>query len=212
MNFSDFKNSIPFLQKSILGGVQTQFQLAPTYRKPYDLAKVKANNPTKAAVLVLFYPNANNKTSFVLTKRADYDGHHANQISFPGGKHDPKDNQLIDTALRETKEEIGISIAATSIFKKLTEVFIPPSNFIVQPYLAYIDSTPKFSINYEVDQIIAPTIVDLMDVNNQKTTLIQSTQGKNLDTPYFSLQGEIVWGATAMMLSELRDLLLKTPL
>jgi len=209
MFFSDFKNRIGLLQKLTLGGESAQFQLAPAYRKPYDLKKVKAKNPTKAAVLILFYPDSNHKTSFVLTKRADYDGHHANQISFPGGKQDPQDKQLLDTALRETKEEIGVSVSATTIFKKLTEVFIPPSNFIVQPYLAYIDSTPKFTINYEVEQILSPTIYDLLDVRNQKITHIKSTQGENFETPYFSFQDEIVWGATAMMLSELRDLLQK---
>jgi len=209
MLFSKFKNSIPFLQDAKLGGITSQFNLAPSYRQPYDLERIKAKNPTKAAVLIIFYSDPDNNTVFVLTKRANYDGHHANQISFPGGKQDSADLHLIDTALRETKEEIGLHIPSKSVFKELTQVYIPPSNFIVQPYVAILDQSPIFNTNYEVEEIITPKLADLLKFENLKTSKIQNSSGHFLDTPYFLLQDEVVWGATAMMLSELRNLIQK---
>jgi 8-oxo-dGTP pyrophosphatase MutT (NUDIX family) len=207
MLFSDFKNSIPLLQQANLGGITAQFQLAPAYRKKYDLDKIKANNPIKASVLIILFPNSMNEACFVLTKRADYNGHHSKQISFPGGKQNIDDKSLLDTALRETYEEIGVTIKSEYIFKKLTEVYIPPSNFLVHPFLAILDTTPKFKTNYEVASIITPKISDLLDLDNQKEAQVQTTNGKVIDTAYFALENETVWGATAMMLSEFRDLI-----
>lgn len=210
MLFSTFKNRIPYLQETIIGGITTQFKLAPSYRKPYNLMRIKAKNPVKAAVLIIIFPDSKNNTAFILTKRPNYDGQHANQISFPGGKQNPEDLHLLDTALRETKEEIGLDITSKSIFKKLTEVYIPTSNFMVQPYLAILDMTPNFTTNYEVEKIVTPTLFDLLNNKNQKITHVKTSDGRFLETPYFSLENEVVWGATAMMLSELKDLIQKT--
>ena len=209
MFFSDFKNSIPIIQKARLGGIKEQFHLAPNDRKRYDSSIIKANNPTKASVLIIFFPNSVGQTSFVLTKRADYDGHHSKQISFPGGKQDINDPDLLTTALRETHEEIGLTIKPEAIFKKLTEVYIPPSNFIVEPYLALLNHEPHFTTNYEVDALITPKLSDILQHKNQKITHVEASNGKIIETPYFALNNEIVWGATAMMLSELRHLILK---
>ncbi len=209
MLFSDFKKNIHIIQKTRLGGIKEQFQVAPNYRKQYDLKKIKAKNPTKSSVLIILFPNSTGQTSFVLTKRANYDGHHSKQISFPGGKQNLNDKNLLETALRETHEEIGLEIKPETIFKKLTEVFIPVSNFIVQPFLALLNYEPHYTTNYEVDAVFTPSLDDILQLKNQKITQVKTSDGKTVETPYFALNKEIVWGATAMMLSELRHLILK---
>ena len=207
MLFSDFKNTIVKIQKSTLKGLDAQFQLAPTYRKRYDLERVQASDPTPASVLIIFFENDENNTSFVLTERANYNGHHAKQISFPGGKKDINDTNLINTAIRETSEEIGIFIEPTDVFKELTEIYIPPSNFLAHPFLALYEGKPKFQKNYEVASILTPTIADLQDSDNIQIRKVNIGANKQIETPCFLFNNQIVWGATAMILSELRELL-----
>lgn len=207
MLFSEFKTYIPKIQNTVLGGLDAQFKLAPIYRKKYDLNKIQANNPTLAGVLIVFFANIDNQTSFILTERANYNGHHANQISFPGGKIDRKDNNLIDTAIRETSEEIGLIVNPSDIFRELTEVFIPPSNFLAHPFLAIYEGHPVFTTNYEVEQILTPSMSDLLDDKNKQLRKVSLPSGKQIETPCFVFDNCIVWGATAMMLNELHELL-----
>jgi len=209
MHFNTFIHNIPKINESELGGLQVQFKLAPEYRKQYTLTDIQKNKPREAAVLVLFFPDKDHQTSFILTERASYEGHHAGQISFQGGKKSHTDTSLQKTALRETFEEIGVKVPEKKVIKKLTQVYIPPSNFIVTPYIGFIDRTPVFQTNYEVKQVITPLLISLLDSNSIKTRWIPSVSGKRHRTPYFSLQNKIVWGATAMILSEVIDLLKK---
>ena len=141
MNFSDFKTQIPSLTTLKLGGLESHFALAPALRLGYDAAKIQANAPKKAAVLALFYPDEKNNTRFLLTKRASYQGTHSAQISFPGGKIEDSDLNLEHTAKRETFEEIGIPHSEIQIIRELTDVYIPPSNFLATPFLGIC--TPK---------------------------------------------------------------------
>lgn len=210
MLFSEFKNIIPQIQDAPLGGLDAQFKLAPEHRKKYDLNKIQASNPTLASVLIVFFANAENQTSFVLTERANYNGHHANQVSFPGGKKDVNDSNLIDTAIRETREEIGLEMKSTQIFMELTEIFIPPSNFMAHPFLALYEGTPIFEKNYEVESILTPTINELVNSKSIEMRTVSVGSGKQISTPCFVFENKVVWGATAMIISELRELLLKS--
>ncbi|WP_372745877.1 CoA pyrophosphatase [Lutibacter sp.] len=209
MDFTYFKNNLNKLNTFQLGGIDAQFKLAPKIRTKYKDEFIYANNPKKAAVLVLFYPNENNETTFLLTQRAEYNGTHASQISFPGGKFDTKDDSLEKTALRETYEEVGVEINHISIFKQMTDVYIPPSNFIVTPFLSTINFKPNFIKNHEVAELIHISLTDFLDENNVTTDVLSTSYAKNMIVPCFKLNNYVVWGATAMMLSEIKELIKK---
>ncbi|MDP2089514.1 MAG: CoA pyrophosphatase [Flavobacteriaceae bacterium] len=207
MQFDFFLSNISKLKKLPLGGLDSQFKMAPELRKLFDKEKIKRLNPKKAAVLVLFYPNQSNETMLLLTKRAKYNGTHSAQISFPGGKHEYADILMKNTALRETNEEIGINKEDVHLIRTITEVYIPPSNFCVTPFLGHINYHPFFYKNDEVENVIEVKLADLMNINNLSTIKLNTSYAKNTEVPCFKLNGEIVWGATAMMLSEINDLI-----
>lgn len=207
MQFDFFLSNISKLKELPLGGLDSQFKMAPELRKLFNEIDIQQRNPKKAAVLIIFYPNDSNETMFLLTKRAKYNGTHSSQISFPGGKHEYSDILIKTTALRETNEEIGINKEDIHLIKKLTDVYIPPSNFYVTPFLAYMNYHPFFYKNDEVESIIEVKIADLLNLNNLSTINLNTSYAKNIDVPCFNLNDEIVWGATAMMLSEIYDLI-----
>ena len=207
MNFNQFKKQIEALKVSKLGGLEAQFKLAPELRLRYNADKIKARNPKKAAVLALFYPNKNNETTFLLTERASYKGTHSAQISFPGGKIDDTDFNLQETALREAFEEVGTLPATIEIIRELTDVFIPPSNFLATPFIGFVDKKPRFNTNYEVAKTIEVLVEDLLNETSLSTVNISTSYMRNMDVPCFKLNDYIVWGATAMMLSEIKELL-----
>ena len=211
MNYNDFKNKIAHLKAHELGGLKAQFNLAPKQRLKYDAALIRASNPRKAAVLALFYPNDQQKMCFLLTQRARYKGTHSAQISFPGGKSDSIDTNLQATALRETFEEVGVPEKTIKIIRELTDVFIPPSNFLATPFLGFIDKKPSFNLNYEVDKTIEVLLSDLLDETSISNITVNTSYMNNIEVPCFKLNNYVVWGATAMMLSEIKELF-KAPL
>lgn len=190
-----------------LGGLDAQFKMAPELRLKYDKDKIEAQNPRKAAVLALFYPNETDETTLLLTKRASYKGTHSAQISFPGGKIEQKDNNLQETALREAFEEVGVISTSTKIIREMTDVYIPPSNFLATPFIAYTIERPNFIKNHEVAEIIEIKLVDLLDDKHLTSVNLSTSYMKNIDVPCFKIYNHIIWGATGMMLSEIKELL-----
>jgi len=207
MNFNLFISKIQQLKNSRLGGLDAQFRLAPKMRLNYNHKKIKANNPKKAAVLALFYPNEENETCFLLTQRASYNGTHSAQISFPGGKLEATDQNLESTALRETFEEVGIQQKTVTILREITDVYIPPSNFLATPFMGYTSKKPEFIINDEVAETIEVLLTDLLNDCNISSINISTSYAKNIDVPCFNLNDYNVWGATAMILNEIKELL-----
>lgn len=207
MQFDFFLSNLSKLQQLPLGGLDSQFKMAPELRKLFDQEKINQRNPKEAAVLILFFPNEFNETMFVLTKRAKYNGVHSSQISFPGGKHEYSDILMKNTALRETNEEIGINKENINLVKTLTKVYIPPSNLWVTPFLGYINYHPFYFKNDEVENVIEVKLADLLDLKNLNSVNIDTSYAHNIDVPCFNLNNEIVWGATAMILSEVNDLI-----
>lgn len=207
MIFSDFINQIEKLQQKQLGGLTSQFKLAPKLRMRYSEELILSKNPKKAAVLALFYPDSNNQTRFLLTERASYNGAHSAQISFPGGKFDKTDDNLKTTALRETYEEVGVPFEAIQIIRQTSDAYIPPSNFLVAPFIGISEKTPLFIPNEEVAEVIEVLVSDLLDDENLTFVEMETSYMKNIEVPCFKLNDYIVWGATAMILSEIKDLL-----
>ena len=145
---------------------------------------------------------------FPLIQRPDYDGVHAKQMSFPGGKMDDSDPNLTATAIREAEEEIGVKVDDESIIGHLSDLYIVASNFNVKPAVAVYDGTPLFKADeYEVEEIIEVSLEDLLDDALIKEKPIKISYGVTIQAPYFHLNGKVVWGATAMMLSELKTIL-----
>lgn len=156
----------------------------------------------KGAVLMLFYPDSSN--SFVpFIKRPEYPGVHGGQISFPGGKWEPEDADLGVTALREAEEEIGVYAEKVTLLGKLSDVYIPPSNFLVSPFIGFVSNKPDFRPDpTEVERIISCPFPLLLDKEIRKLTQVKGSSGLSFEAPYFDIEQEVVWGATAMMLGE----------
>jgi 8-oxo-dGTP pyrophosphatase MutT (NUDIX family) len=185
-----------------LPGVEAQFRMAPAIRKPMEFAEIMKKEPVKSSVLILLYPK-NGELSTVLIKRNEYDGMHSNQVSLPGGKMDATDQDEARTALREAEEETGIVARDVKLLGQLTTFYVQPSNYIVYPFVGYLSYTPEFKPEIkEVQFLIEAPVNLLMDKSIVKKTDIKVRQGMVLEAPYYDIGGHIVWGATAMMLSE----------
>ncbi|MDH5413700.1 MAG: CoA pyrophosphatase [Flavobacteriaceae bacterium] len=208
MDFDSFLADIYKLKEKPLGGLESQFKMAPLLRKRYSLEDIASQKPKDSAVLALFYPDINNMTNILLMLRASYNGVHSSQISFPGGKKDKTDPSLRYTALRETEEEIGIAKNDIMIFREMTKTYIPPSNFMVTPFLGLLNTKPRFKTNEEVDRLIEVNVKELLDENSLTSKNLTTSYMKNIDVPCFRLNDYTIWGATAMMLSEIKDLLI----
>lgn len=206
MKFNDFSNKISLYQTANLGGQTSQFKLAPQIRIDFPKKIIKKSNPRKAAILALFYPDRHNNTRFLLTKRATYNGQHSNQISFVGGKKEENET-LKQTAIRESFEEVNLPPSEVKIIRKLSKNYVPPSNFMITPFLGYATTKPNFTPNREVAEIIEVLAEDLLSETNLSSTKVETSYLKEIEVPCFVLNKQIVWGATAMILSEIKDLL-----
>ncbi|MDQ6469315.1 CoA pyrophosphatase [Flavobacterium sp. LHD-80] len=208
MDFQDFLQYVPNLIPVELPATNSHIKMAPKERmQELKNLDISAKNPRIAAVMMLFYPK-NGKTHLVLIVRNAYNGVHSSQIAFPGGKYEISDFDFKDTALRETNEEIGVLPEKIEVVKHFTPMYIPPSNFLVHPFMGIAREELSFFPDIrEVAAIIElPLSVFLNDEIIIEATL-STSYAANALVPAFSIQNHIVWGATAMILSELRDVL-----
>jgi len=191
-----------------LPGKKALFKMAPMERvKELKDVDIKALNPREAAVTALFYPNKDNQTFLILILRKTYKGVHSAQIGFPGGKVEPEDKDLKDTAKRETEEEVGVPYNDIQLIKKMTTAYIPPSNFNVHPFIGYLEDTPKLiKQDDEVEDIVLVDIDDFLNEDSLIEETLTTSYATELTVPAFHLNGHVVWGATAMMLSEIKTL------
>lgn len=195
--------------KAPLPGMDAQMAMSP---KPINMQRfnpVRPENHRKGAVLLLFYPDQG-EAFFPLIKRPVYQGVHSGQIALPGGKMEKDDPDLIFTALREASEEVGVIPEKVEVLGTLTDLYIAPSNFLVTPVIGFSTSKPDFvPEEKEVERIIQTTVRHLSSPSNRKQKTLEISNSFRLDTPYFDIDQEVVWGATAMILGELLQLLEK---
>ena len=206
MDFQDFLKCIPKIEKEpLLADLAHQIMMPPEREELMKNLNIEDKNPKKAAVMMLFYPK-NTKAHLVLILRNSYNGVHSSQIAFPGGKVELNDQSIVYAALRETEEEIGISIDKITIIKAFTQVYIPPSNFMVFPFLGYSNEELLFKPDpKEVAGILELSVVDFLDENAIVNQTMSTSYSIEIQVPAFKIKEHYVWGATAMMLSELKE-------
>ena len=205
--FSEFIEKLKQQLAQSLPGEAAQYKMASAQRKlPLRDYLAAAKKPMDSAVLVLLYP-VNAKIYTVLMLRPQEQGVHSGQVSFPGGKYEETDGTFMNTALREAGEEMGIIKEQVIIVGELSPLYIPPSNFLVHPFVGYMTEKPVIQPSKdEVKQVIEANIELLLD-DTLKDRKIIEVRGYKIDTPFYNIYGNVVWGATAMILSELEDLL-----
>lgn len=208
MDFQQFLLHLPNIIPAVLPAEKAHVKMAPSERvKELQNIDLSAKNPRVAAVMMLFYPK-NDMPHIILIVRNTYKGVHSSQIAFPGGKYEESDTDFKQTALRETEEEIGIASHKIEVVKKFTPLYIPPSNFMVHPYLGVASEPLTFYPDpREVADIIELSLTDFLEDTIVSETVLSTSYANNISVPAFRIQNHVVWGATAMMLSELREVL-----
>jgi 8-oxo-dGTP pyrophosphatase MutT (NUDIX family) len=185
-----------------LPGRISHLGMAPFYRRD-EIDKEYPATAVKSSVLILFYMKMNDP-HVVFIRRAMYKGVHSGQIALPGGRWEITDKSMYHTALRESAEEIGIIPELVGFCGKLTDLYIPPSNYIVSPFVGIYNGVPSFIPDtIEVQGIIEIPFSQFMDESNMKIVNIEIDNNFTVKTPCFDINENIIWGATAMMLNEM---------
>jgi 8-oxo-dGTP pyrophosphatase MutT (NUDIX family) len=202
--FLDLKRCLRCIDYSKLPGLDAQLRMAPELRHTDIKSMGDGRNAMKSSVLILFYPSGTGSPVLVFIQRPEYNGAHSGQISFPGGRYEIDDKDMEYTALRETHEEIGVKPRHVEVLGKLTDLYIPPSNFLVCPYVAVTDERPLFRPDpMEVAGIIEIDFNLFFQKQNCGIKSLTISDGSTIQIPCYIINGHIIWGATAMMLEEL---------
>jgi len=198
----DSYKKIEQLLKRQLPGQKAQLRMAPT-----DRPSSQSNRQTRnAGVLLLLYERGG-ELHTILTRRAVYEGAHSGQVSLPGGKFEMGDRDLFHTALGETHEEIGVIPHDIRIIGKLTPLYIPVSNHMVQPVIGRLTIRPRFiPDDKEVTEIYEIRIADLLKPDCLITNEGIMENNRMINAPFYRYNGIQIWGATAMILSEFLEL------
>ena len=187
-----------------LPGIAAQAHMAPPQRFPKNHQQVYQPNANTriGCVLILLYPGEDQHVHFPLIVRPEYEGVHSGQVALPGGKKDEEDLDFIATALRETSEEIGVDVDRSFVLGRLSQLYIPPSNFIVHPVVAAIPHKPTFVPSQrEVAKLITVDLISLLGDAKREVKEVQ-WKGQTVNLPFYNIDGHTVWGATAMILGE----------
>lgn len=185
---------------------KAQGAMAPWYRKIIMPSQSKMDAARKAGVLLHVFDGGQG-LEVLYMRRPAYEGTHGGQVSFPGGKHEPGDKDFLQTALREADEEVGLKATNVQVLRSLSPLYIPPSNFLVHPYLSYADHRPELVLDpKEVEHVFSIPVEALLSDELVGKTKVKTKMG-TMTVPAYHWNGEIIWGATAMITAELTMLL-----
>jgi 8-oxo-dGTP pyrophosphatase MutT (NUDIX family) len=190
-----------------LPGPDAHLKMAPQPRPGWTPALALPSDCREGGVLVLLYLRAE-RLHFVLTRRTETVRSHKGQISLPGGKREGNES-LIQTALRETCEEVGVPPDGTEVIGRLSELYVSASNYCIHPFVAYRQNPPTFRPDpVEVAEVLEVSLATLLDPSIRKVEHWPDTHSDApRRVPFFAIESRVVWGATAMILSELVTLL-----
>lgn len=208
MDFQEFLKYVPKIKQVPLPAESSHIKLAPTERIEALLnSNLSVTNPRIAGVMMLLYPKKG-ITHLILIVRNTYKGVHSAQIAFPGGKYEIDDLDYAFTALRETHEEVGVLPENIEVIRAFTPIYIPPSHFQVHPFLGISNKEITFSLDpTEVADIIELPLATFLDDRILVEETLSTSYATDIQVPAFKIEEKIVWGATAMILSELKDVL-----
>lgn len=199
-----FDQTIQFLRRRLssdLPGPQAQIKMAPSRAGSAERVRVEGRDCREAGVLALLYPRMNEPHLLVTVRRAHLT-QHAGQISFPGGRREP-DEALLQTALRETHEEVGLDPSHIEVIGALSPLYIPPSNYCVYPFLGFTQDDPDLiPHDVEVERVEHVPLRCFLEEENLREE-DWTIRGELLRVPFFKVEGLTIWGATAMMISEI---------
>lgn len=193
-----------------LPGMEAQFKMAFA-RRIDELRRNPAPPPDArvACVLNLLHHHNGHWRTVLIQRTENPRDRHSGQVSFPGGRYEELDGDLVNVALRETHEEIGVSPLEVEILGRLTELYIPVSNYVVYPFVGVLLGPSEFIPQAgEVQAILTPPLTLFMQEENRKVADLTVAQGLMLKgVPYFDVDGRVVWGATAMIISEFLEVM-----
>ena len=195
------------LSHSLLGW-PAQRHMSPAQDPRY---RVLTSDYKTAAVMALIYHSELDGHKLILIERAKNNpkDKHAGQIGLPGGKYEDQDGDLLTCALREVHEEIGVAPQDIEVLGSLSQLFVFASNFLVYPYVGFISGTPDYQLQVtEVDSVLEVRLSTIMDAATKKVTDIDGPNGMISAVPYYDIGGRVLWGATAMIVSELEQIIL----
>ncbi|QNL22843.1 CoA pyrophosphatase [Hyphobacterium sp. CCMP332] len=204
MNHSEsFKNWLETRLAGNLPGEEAQYNLAPLKRREeVKFAFNKSQEPRISSVMLILYPE-NDLSHVPMIVRNEYRGVHSGQVALPGGKYEENDENILQTAIRETFEEINVKIDQNQIIGRLSHLFVPVSNFIIHPFVAWLDYKPQFVPDpSEVQEVLRVPLNYLSNPKNVKSKSIYTANGYQINAPGIPIEEQFLWGATAMLMSE----------
>jgi 8-oxo-dGTP pyrophosphatase MutT (NUDIX family) len=201
------KNRLKVALRTRLPGEKAHRLMLPQGRDLYP--EPGKNSILESSVLMLIFPDRG-EINTCLIKRPAAMRNHGGQISFPGGRYEPADEHLSRTALRESFEETGTDENEVEIIGALTPIYVQVSNFRISPFVGWSEAIPHFKIDRrEVDELyIIPLENFVRDTTFQSRTV--NTPHGTFDAPGFYIDNLFIWGATAMIISEFREIYLST--
>lgn len=208
MQHSELTDWLSHRLTQALPGLDAQMEMASLVRKEKIKSIRVPDNARKSAVLILLYPGLGGEVLLPLQERTAYKGVHSRQIGLPGGGVEDVDRHSEDTALRETQEELGVDPEKVEVLGRLSPIYIPPSNYLVQPVVGLARQKPEFILDpVEVKSLLEASMHDFTGPNAIQAGEVSVRGGEKINVPCFKVQGHIVWGATAMIMYEFRAIM-----